>query len=132
MNFRTHFLNSEELSYVVNSCMKFYPDVISMEIVKLGIVAQIVCDENELKEFDDCNAIYDYLLENNVDLYKEVSNMETVDKLLDKITSFDMQFNGFVNNVMAQIEALDVKGAVDELKEMINKRPGKTSKKKAE
>lgn len=113
------YLTSEEINYIINEMLN-RDNAFEREIVKIGMVAQLLV--KDLGEFEDCNGIYDYVMENNIDLEKNIVNYSIIDKIVDKelgVDKFVKEFIiGFDERINESMKNLDLNGAIKELKEV--------------
>lgn len=113
------YLTSDEINYIINEMLN-RDNAFEREIVKIGMIAQLVI--KDLGEFEDCNGIYDYIVENNIDLEKNIVNYSIIDKLVDKelgVDKFVKEFLiGFDERINESMKNLDLNGAIKELKEV--------------
>lgn len=100
ISFAKNYLTNDELSYIVSEVVK-HDDAVLREIVKVGMVAQLVI--KDLGEFEDCNGVYDYVVKNNIDL-NEVVNYKTLDKLIESEIGINKIIKDFVKDITAKIE----------------------------
>lgn len=129
MEIKKRYLTSAEINFIVNACVQLYPDWTSIEFCKWGIVAQLVCEDEDISKLDNCNDIYDYLVENGIDLYQYVDNIKKLDELIEKSVSVDVQLNQVLTEIEKGIEELNLK---DTLKELTETKTKKTRKKATE
>ena len=119
------YLTSEEILFIVNEMLK-HDDAVGREIVKVGMVAQLVV--KNIGEFEDCNGVYDYIMEKGIDLTKIV-NYNTIDKLVNEELGINKIMKGFIeefeNNISKSLEKLDLNSAVKELKEIADNHDNK-------
>ena len=138
-DFIRKYLTNDELAYIVNEVVQ-YDNAVTREIVKVGMVAQLVI--KDLGEFEDCNGVYDYVMEKGIDL-NEIVNYKTLNDLIDAETGVTKIIKDFVTDMMEKInksvENLDLNGAISQLKEISEKKvvdidvkPKSTRKKKGE
>ena len=113
------YLTSEEINYIINEMLN-RDNAFEREIVKVGMVAQLLV--KDLGEFEDCNGVYDYVMENNIDIEKNIVNYSIIDKLVDKELSIDKFMKefiiGFDERINESMKNLDLNGAIKELKEV--------------
>jgi hypothetical protein len=113
------YLTSEEINYIINEMLN-RDNAFEREIVKVGMVAQLLV--KDLGEFEDCNGVYDYVMENNIDLEKNIVNYSIIDKLVDKELSIDKFMKEFIisfdERINESMKNLDLNGAIKELKEV--------------
>lgn len=113
------YLTSEEINYIINEMLN-RDNAFEREIVKVGMVAQLLV--KDLGEFEDCNGVYDYVMENNIDIEKNIVNYSIIDKLVDKELSIDKFMKefiiGFDERLNESMKNLDLNGAIKELKEV--------------
>lgn len=125
------YLTSEEINYIINEMLN-RDNAFEREIVKIGMVAQLLV--KDLGEFEDCNGVYDYIVENNIDLEKNIVNYSIIDKLVDKelgVDKFVKEFLiGFDKRINESMKNLDLNGAIKELKELAEENGNLRSKNK--
>ena len=113
------YLTSEEINYIINEMLN-RDNAFEREIVKVGMVAQLLV--KDLGEFEDCNGVYDYVMENNIDLEKNIVNYSIIDKIVDKELSIDKFMKEFIisfdERINESMKNLDLNGAIKELKEV--------------
>ena len=115
------YLTSEEINYIINEMLN-RDNAFEREIVKIGMIAQLLIKDLDTETFNDCNEIYDYVVKNNIDIEKNVVNYSIIDKLVDKelsINKFMKEFIiGFDERLNESMKNLDLNGAIKELKEV--------------
>ena len=113
------YLTSEEINYIINEMLN-RDNAFEREIVKIGMIAQLLV--KDLGEFEDCNGVYDYVMENNIDLEKNIVNYSIIDKIVDKELSIDKFMKEFIisfdERINESMKNLDLNGAIKELKEV--------------
>ena len=116
--FTKKYLTSNEISYIVNEMVQ-RKNAVEREIVKVGMVAQLVI--KDLGEYENCNDIYDYIMEKGVDLTKIV-NYNDIDKFVNEELGVNKIIADFVEdftkNISKSLEGLDLNGAIAQLKEI--------------
>ena len=116
--FTKKYLTSDEISYVVNEMVQ-RKNAVEREIVKVGRVAQLVI--KDLGEYENCNDIYDYIMEKGIDLTKIV-NYNDIDKFVNEELGVNKIIADFVEdftkNISKSLEGLDLNGAIAQLKEI--------------
>ena len=122
--FTKKYLTSNEISYVVNEMIQ-RKNAVEREIVKVGMVAQLVI--KDLGEYENCNDIYDYIMEKGIDLTKIV-NYNDIDKFVNEELGVNKIIADFVEdftkNISKSLEGLDLNGAIAQLKEIADKKEG--------
>lgn len=112
------YLTSNELAFIVSEMLK-HDNAVDREIVKVGMVAQLVV--KELGEYEDCNGVYDYVMEKGIDLTKIV-NYNDIDKIVNEELGVNKVIRDFVvefeNKISKSLEGLDLNKAIGELKEL--------------
>lgn len=73
-------------------------------ILKVGMVAQIVLDD--MDKFKDCNEIYDYVVENDIDFDMEVNNYYMIDHLVNEELSTTNVIRDFVKSMEVSMKDL--------------------------
>ena len=115
------YLTNDELSYIVSEAIK-HDNAVEREIVKVGMVAQLVV--KNLGEFEDCNGVYDYVMEKGIDL-NQIVNYKTLENLIEAETGMTKIIRDFVNDVTEKInksiENLDLNSVVTQLEQISNK-----------
>lgn len=126
-HFTKKYLTSEEIEFIVNEMLN-KDNAVEREIVKVGLVAQLtvkdlveLTDEAFKEKFDDCNGVYDYVMEKGIDLTKIV-NYEALDRLYNEEIGVNRVIKDFVEdftkNISKSLEGLDLNGAIAQLKEI--------------
>ena len=122
--FTKKYLTRDEISYVVNEMVQ-RKNAVEREIVKVGMVAQLVI--KDLGEYENCNDIYDYIMEKGIDLTKIV-NYNDIDKFVNEELGVNKIIADFVEdftkNISKSLEGLDLNGAIAQLKEIADKKEG--------
>ena len=128
------YLTSQELGYIVSAMLE-KETALEREIVKVALVAQLVCED--LGDFEDCNDIYDKVVaDSKISFDGIVTNYYIIDKLIAEETGINKILKDFIENVnekiVKSVENLDLKSAIKELKEISEKEnvvPATTKKK---
>lgn len=128
------YLTSQELGYIVSAMLE-KETALEREVVKVALVAQLVCED--LGDFEDCNDIYDKVVaDNKINFDSIVTNYYVIDKLVAEETGINKILKDFIENVNTKIvksvENLDLNSAIKELKEISEKKnvvPATTKKK---
>lgn len=87
------YLKAEEIAYIVEEVLK-KEDAIEQEILKNGLIAQLLCDE--IVNAEDNTDIYNALMEEGIDLQVEVFNYYMIDKIIEKQTNVNAVVKEFV------------------------------------
>ena len=104
------YLTSNEIMEVVNELTKVengelvYKTAVERYILKVGMVAQIVLDD--MDKFKDCNEIYDYVVENDIDFEMEVNNYYMIDVLVKEELSATNVIRDFVKYMEVSMKDL--------------------------
>lgn len=104
------FLTSNEIMEVVNELTKVdngelvHKTAVERYILKVGMVAQIVLDD--MDKFKDCNEIYDYVVENDIDFEMEVNNYYMIDVLVKEELSTTNVIRDFVKYMEVSMKDL--------------------------
>ena len=104
------YLTSNEIMEVVNELTKVdngelvHKTAIERYILKVGMVAQIVLDD--MDKFKDCNEIYDYVVENDIDFEMEVNNYYMIDVLVKEELSTTNVIRDFVKYMEVSMKDL--------------------------
>lgn len=114
------YLTSNEIMEVVNELTKVengelvHKTAVERYILKVGIVAQIVLDD--MDKFKDCNEIYDYVVENDIDFDMEVNNYYMIDKLVDRELGVDTTVRVFLESLNSKLQGFDLTDSIEQLK----------------
>ena len=103
MELTKNYLTSTEIRYILNELSNI-KEVYSREIVKNGLIAQFVLDEELTKELETCNDVYDFVISNGVKLEDEVINYDIIDKIYKEEHSIENQLEGFIDTMSAKLE----------------------------
>ena len=104
------YLTSNEIMEVVNELTKVengelvHKTAVERYILKVGMVAQIVLDD--MDKFKDCNEIYDYVVENDIDFDMEVNNYYMIDVLVKEELSATNVIRDFVKSMEVSMKDL--------------------------
>ena len=117
------YLTSEELGYIVNAMLE-KETAIEREVVKVALVAQLVCEE--IGDFNDCNDIYDKVVADSKFNFNEIiNNYYIIDKLYQEETGINKILKDFVNDISKKLDDatknIDLNGAIKQLKEITEK-----------
>ena len=110
------YLTSNELMEVVNELTKaengelVHKTAVERYILKVGMVAQIVLDD--MDKFKDCNEIYDYVVENDIDFEMEVNNYYMIDKLVNKELGIDTTVRVFLESLNSKLQGFDLTDSI--------------------
>lgn len=126
-HFTRKYLTSYEIGFIVNEMLN-KDNAVEREIVKVGLVAQLtvkdlveLTDEAFKEKFDDCNGVYDYVMEKGIDLTKIV-NYEALDRLYNEEVGVNRIIKDFVddfkNEISKSLEGINLNEAVSQLREL--------------
>ena len=120
MELKRNYLTSDELVGIVNELIQ-HESAVEREIIKVGMVAQCLIDGG-MKEYKDCNAMYDVIMENGIELDMEVSNYYMIDKLVNKELGVEKVIKDFVDSISDSIKdipsTLDIQNLMTQMKEV--------------
>lgn len=104
MKLTRNYLKSDEIAYITNN-MIIANDEFDRQIIKYGLIGKILIGLDELGVDDDCvlNEIYNIMVENAIDVDKEVVNIGLVDRIVDKELGTAKVVENVLNDVIAQI-----------------------------
>lgn len=117
MKFKRNYLTSDEMGFIVSNMIE-REDALEREILKVGLVAQFLVEEESLKDIESCNQAYDLIYENGIDLEKEVANYKVIDKILDNDTGVVALIKGFVEKIDLNAENLDLSKSIETLQNL--------------
>lgn len=117
------YLTSEELIYIIDSMLKV-DSAIEREIIKIGMVAQFVCED--IGEFENCNDVYDKVVaDSKLNFSEIINNYNTIDKLVAQETSVEKILKDFVDSINKKLDKsmkdIDLNSAIKQLKEIAEK-----------
>lgn len=117
------YLTSNELEYIVNAMLE-KDNAVEREIVKVGLVAQLVCEE--IGDFNDCNDIYDKVVADpKINFSAIVNNYDIIDKLVSEEIGVNKILKDFVDDINKKLDNatknIDLNGAISQLKEIAEK-----------
>lgn len=126
-HFTRKYLTSYEIGFIVNEMLN-KDNAVEREIVKVGLVAQLtvkdlveLTDEAFKEKFEDCNSVYDYVMEKGIDLTKIV-NYEALDRLYNEEVGVNKILKDFVddfkNEISKSLEGINLNEAVSQLREL--------------
>lgn len=113
MKLNRNYLTSDELVGIVNELVQ-HESAVEREIIKVGMVAQ--CLIEEMDEYKDCNAMYDAIMENGIDLDFEVNNYYMIDRLVDKELGVDTTVRVFLESLNSKLQGFDLNNSIEQLK----------------
>ena len=120
MELKRNYLTSDELVGIVNELVQ-HESAVEREIIKVGMVAQCLIDGG-MKEYKDCNAMYDTIMENGIELDMEVNNYYMIDKLVNKELGVEKVIKDFVDSISDSIKdipsTLDIQNLMTQMKEV--------------
>lgn len=117
-HFTRKYLTSDEMAFIISEMLK-HDNAIEREIAKVGMVAQLVV--KDLGEYNDCNDVYDFVMEKGIDLTKVV-NYEALDRVCNEEIGVNKIIKDFVddfkNEISKSLEGLNLSDAIQQLKEL--------------
>lgn len=123
LKLKRDYLTSVEIEYVVTQILQT-ESAYDKEILQIGLVAQILL-ESLPEDFTTCAQIYDYLLENKVDLQSLVVNYSMIDRIYAEETSVSNTvakfLEGFASKIEEYAKSVDMaslQNIVDQMKEL--------------
>ena len=120
MKLTRNYLKSDEIAYITNN-MIIADDEFDRQIIKYGLIGKMLIGLDELGVDDDCvlNEIYNIMVENSIDVDKEVVNIGLVDRIVDKELGTAKVVENVLNDIVAQINEsmanIDLKSMLVEL-----------------
>ena len=116
------YLTSTEIGYIISTMLE-KESAIEREVVKVALVAQLVCED--IGDFDDCNDIYDKVVaDSKLNFSAIINNYDIIDKMYKEETGVEKILKDFVNDISNKIETatknLDLNMAISQLKEIAN------------
>ena len=118
MTLKRNYLKTEEIAYVTEKMLSVETEF-ERQALRYGVIAQILVDGLEVNENTNCNDYWNQLMENAIDLDKEVYNIQIVDKIVERELGVAKTVEKILNGVIAQIDesmkAIDPKALMVEL-----------------
>ena len=117
------YLTSDEISFIVKSILE-KESAIEREVVKVGLVAQLVCED--IGKYESCNDIYDMIVaDSKLNFSEIINNYNVIDKIIAQETSIEKILKDFVNSINEKLDKsikdIDLNGAIAQLKELTEK-----------
>ena len=113
-----NYLTSEEIGVVITAMLEAQTEY-ERQMLRYGIIAQMLVEGLIISEDTDNNDIYDQIVRENIDLDKEVRNIYIVDKIIERELGVTKTVEKTLNDVIAQIDesmkAIDPKALMVEL-----------------
>lgn len=124
-----HYLTSEELSFIVETILE-KDNALEREIVKIGLIAQIVCED--LGEYENCNDIYDIIVKENIQFKELINNYDIIDKVVNEELGVNKTIKDFVDNMQEKLnkslDNFDIDDVIKKLGEVTKDSPKPTPK----
>lgn len=125
MKITRNYLTSEELTFIINAMLD-KKTALEREIVKVGLVAQILCEDLDKEKFEDCNDIYDMVMaDDTINFSIIVNNYDIIDKIVSEELSVTNVIRDFVKDINEKLDKMgdiDLNGAITQLKEITEKK----------
>ena len=118
------YLTSEELSFIINAMLE-KDNALDREVVKVGLVAQILCDDIG-DDVDNCNDIYDKVVaDDSINFSAIVNNYDIIDIVVDKELGVNNILKDFVTGINEKLDNatknLNLDSAIKQLREIADK-----------
>ena len=117
------YLTSTEIGYIISTMLE-KESAIEREVVKVALVAQLVCED--IGDFNDCNDIYDKVVaDSKLNFSAIINNYDIIDKLYAEETGINNIIKDFVNDINKKLDEstknMDLNSAIVQLKEIAEK-----------
>ena len=113
-----NYLTSEEIGIVITAMLEAQTEY-ERQMLRYGIIAQMLVEGLIISEDTDNNDIYDQIVRENIDLDKEIRNIHIVDTIVSKELSVSKAIEKTLNDIVAQVDesmkAIDPKALMVEL-----------------
>lgn len=93
MKLTRKYLTSEEIGVILSEMHK-HKSSLEREILKVGLVAQLLIED--LGEYNDCNEIFDKVMEDGIDFDYEINNYYLIDELYKQDTGLEIVVEKFL------------------------------------
>lgn len=129
IEFTRYYLTAEEISYVISQMVEKETEF-EREIVKIGIVAQLLVEEFSEGDYESCNDIYNKLVEKNAlnDFYNIV-NYCTIDKMVTRelstaniIKKFLEELNIKIDEYSKNLDTENMTNLIEQFKQLSEKK----------
>ena len=126
MELKRKYLNTSEIATITENMIMAETEY-ERQLMRYGLVGKLLIGVEALGLTDDdtLNKVYEAMLENGIDVDKEVVNIDIVDKIVDKELGVAKVVEGILNGVIANIDEsmknIDLKRAMLELQNLQNK-----------
>jgi hypothetical protein len=118
MTLKRNYLTAEEIAFVTEKMLSVETEF-ERQVLRYGVIAQLLVDGLEENEDTNCNDYWNQLMKNAIDLDKEVYNIQIVDKIVERELGVAKTVEKILNGVIAQIDesmkAIDPKALMVEL-----------------
>ena len=117
------YLTSAEINYITDAMIE-KSTAYEREMVKDGLVAQLVCED--IGQFETCEEYYDeYIKEPKANFKEIIRNYDVLDKIVSEEIGIKKIIEDFTNNLNAKLDDatknIDLNNAVSQLKEISEK-----------
>lgn len=113
-----NYLTSEEIGVVITAMLEAQTEY-ERQMLRYGIIAQMLVEGLIISEDTDNNDIYDQIVRENIDLDNEIRNIHIVDTIVSKELSVSKAIEKTLNDIVAQVDesmkAIDPKALMVEL-----------------
>ena len=119
------YLTSDELNYIVNAMLE-KETALEREIVKVGLIAQLVTDDEDIDKLNNCNDIYDKVVaDNTINFSAIINNYDIIDKIVAEEMGTNKILKDFATEISTKLDEsiknLDLNLAINQLKELAEK-----------
>lgn len=92
-----NYLTAEEVGFVGSQLIES-EDALSREILRIGLIGQLLIEGFE-KEYETCDEYYDIIMASEIDLEKEIKNINAVDNFVSNTIGTDKALKDFVEEI---------------------------------
>ena len=103
MTLKRNYLTAEEIAFVTEKMLSVETEF-ERQVLRYGVIAQLLVDGLEENEDTNCNDYWNQLMENAIDLDKEVYNIQIVDKIVERELGVAKTVEKILNGVIEQID----------------------------
>ena len=98
------YLTSDELNYIVNAMLE-KETALEREIVKVGLIAQLVTDDEDIDKLNNCNDIYDKVVaDNTINFSAIINNYDIIDKIVAEEMGTNKILKDFVTEISTKLD----------------------------
>lgn len=126
LKLKRNYLKSEEIDFIVNELLK-HDSVLERKILNIGMIAQLLVENEELSKLDNNSDIYNFIMENDPCFIDEIYNSYDIENIVREelslpnvIKKFLSKFEEKFSKDLDKFSNVDFNEIVGNFKNMIN------------